>query len=39
MPDLSEFDKTQIVGARIAGRLVTKTAKQLSFSRATMQGP
>ena len=36
MRDLTEFEKRQIVGARMAGASVTKTTELLSFSRATI---
>ena len=41
MCDLTEFEKGQIVGSRIARASVTKTAELLGFSRATVpyQGP
>ena len=36
MRDLSDFEKGQIVGARMAGASLTKTAELLVFSRATI---
>jgi transposase len=36
MEDLFDFEKGQIVGARLAGASVTKTATLLSVSRATV---
>ena len=36
MRDLSDFEKGPIVGACMAGALITKTAKLLDFSRATI---
>ena len=36
MRDPTEFEKWKIVGARMAGASVTKTAELLSFSRATI---
>ena len=36
MHDVTEFEKVQIVGARMAGASVTKTAELLGFSRATI---
>ena len=36
MSDLTEFEKREFVGARMAGASVTKTAKLLGFSRATI---
>ena len=38
MRDLTDFEKGQIVGARMAGASITKTAELLDFSRATYQG-
>ena len=37
MLDLTEFEKGQIVGARIAGSSVIKTDELLGFSRASVQ--
>ena len=41
MRDLTDFEKGKIVGARMAGASITKTAEILGFSRATLpyQGP
>ena len=36
MRDRTQFDKEQIVGARMAGASVSKTGELLSFSRATV---
>ena len=36
MRDLTEFEKGQIVGARITGATVTKTAELLGLSRVTI---
>ena len=36
MCNLNEFEKWQIVGARMTGASVTKTAELIGFSRATM---
>ena len=36
MLHLTEFEKGQIVGVRMAESLVTKTAELLGFSRATI---
>ena len=36
MPELTEFEKGQIVGTRMAGASVTKAAELLGFSRATI---
>jgi predicted transcriptional regulator len=36
MGDLSDFERGQIVGARLAGAPVTKTATVLGVSRATV---
>ena len=36
MRDPTEFEKWQIVGARMAGASVTKTAELLGFLRATL---
>ena len=36
MCNLTEFEKGQIVGARMAGASVTKTAELLGFSRTTI---
>lgn len=36
MHDLTEFEKGQIVGARLAGASITKTAELLGFSGATI---
>ena len=36
MRDLSDFEKGQIVGARMAGASITKTVELLGFSRATI---
>ena len=36
MSDLSDFEKGQIVGARMAGASITKTAELLDFSRTTI---
>jgi len=38
MRDLTDFEKGQIVGARMAGASITKTAELLGFSRTTMSG-
>jgi predicted transcriptional regulator len=36
MGDLSDFERGQILGARLAGTFVTKTATLLGVSRATV---
>ena len=36
MRDLTDLKKGQIVGARMAGASITKTAELLGFSRATL---
>jgi len=36
MHDLTDFEKGQIIGARMAGASITKTAELLGFSRATI---
>jgi transposase len=36
MGDLSDFERGQIVGARLAGASMTKTATSLDVSRATV---
>ena len=36
MRDLTDFEKGQIVGARMAGASITKTAELLGFSKAIL---
>ena len=39
MHDLTDFEKGQIVGAHMAGALITKTAEILGFRQLPYQGP